>query len=59
MASHRAAQDAAKSFNYPDTITSVSYQLRKAYTHLLWDYEQVYFFRVRPVSRPLLSSLVI
>ncbi len=40
-------QDAAASFHYPETITSVSYTLRKAYTALLWDYEQVYFFRVR------------
>lgn len=32
-------------FNFPETITSSSYQLRKAYVNLLWDFEQVYFHR--------------
>lgn len=27
-------------FNFPETITSSSYQLRKAYVNLLWDFEQ-------------------
>ncbi|BDA51602.1 probable AT-rich interactive domain-containing protein 2 at N-terminal half [Coccomyxa sp. Obi] len=38
-------RDAAESFKFPDTITSVSFTLRKAYTQLLWDLEQIYFFQ--------------
>ncbi|KAK9839374.1 hypothetical protein WJX84_006368, partial [Apatococcus fuscideae] len=38
-------RDAAEPFHFPETITSVSYSLRKAYINHLWDYEQVYFFR--------------
>ena len=34
-------RDAAESFNFPETITSVSFSLRKAYVTFLWDYEQV------------------
>lgn len=34
-------RDAAESFNFPETITSVSFSLRKAYITFLWDYEQV------------------
>lgn len=34
-------RDAAESFNFPETITSVSFSLRKAYFTFLWDYEQV------------------
>lgn len=33
-------QEVAAPFNFPETITSSSYQLRKAYVALLWDYEQ-------------------
>ncbi|CAL8465757.1 g5293 [Coccomyxa elongata] len=40
-------RDAAESFKYPDTITSVSFTLRKAYSQLLWDLEQIYFFQAR------------
>ena len=36
-------REAAESFNYPETITSVSFSLRKAYCTFLWDYEQVCF----------------
>lgn len=39
-------RDAAESFNFPDTITSVSFSLRKAYVSFLFDFEQVYFFRM-------------
>lgn len=38
-------RDAAESFNFPETITSVSFSLRKAYITFLWDYEQMYHFR--------------
>ena len=34
-------REAAESFNFPETITSVSFSLRKAYFTFLWDYEQV------------------
>ncbi len=34
-------QEVAEPFHFPDTITSVSYSLRKAYINHLWDYEQV------------------
>ena len=34
-------RDAAESFHFPETITSVSFSLRKAYLSFLWDYEQV------------------
>lgn len=37
-------RDAAESFNFPETITSVSYSLRKAYATFLWDFEQVCYF---------------
>lgn len=37
---HRPAQEVASVFNFPETITSSSYQLRKAYVNLLWDFEQ-------------------
>ena len=40
-------QDAAESFQFPETITSVSYVLRKAYITFLWDYEQIYFLRMQ------------
>ncbi|KAK9803900.1 hypothetical protein WJX72_003210 [[Myrmecia] bisecta] len=51
-------RDAAESFHFPETITSVSYVLRKAYMNFLWDYEQIYYFRVtgarvpQPQSQP-------
>jgi len=38
-------QEAGGSFGFPETITSVSYQLRQTYQRLLWDYEQMYFWR--------------
>ncbi|KAL3135973.1 hypothetical protein ABBQ32_007015 [Trebouxia sp. C0010 RCD-2024] len=38
-------REAAESFSFPETITSVSFSLRKAYFTFLWDYEQMYFFR--------------
>lgn len=38
-------RDAAKPFGFADTITAVSFNLRKAYLAFLWDFEQVYFFR--------------
>lgn len=41
----RCAQEAGGDFNFPDTITSLSYQLRSIYQRLLWDYEQMYFWR--------------
>lgn len=44
--SRKLWREAAEPFNFPDTITSVSYSLRKAYINFLWDYEQVYFHRV-------------
>ena len=34
-------REAAESFSFPETITSVSFSLRKAYFTFLWDYEQV------------------
>ena len=34
-------QEVSNEFNFPETITSASFQLRKAYVALLWDYEQV------------------
>ncbi len=46
------AQEAGESFSFPDTITSVSYQLRKAYQNLLWDYEQVYLWRAQGARAP-------
>lgn len=36
-----AMQGVAEAFKLPATITSASTQLRKAYSTLLWDYEQV------------------
>lgn len=33
----------AEPFRFPPTITSGSYNLRKAYITFLWDLEQVYF----------------
>jgi len=48
----RGAQEAGESFSFPDTITSVSYQLRKAYQNLLWDYEQVYLWRAQGARAP-------
>ena len=41
----RCAQEAGGEFNFPETITSLSYQLRSIYQRLLWDYEQMYFWR--------------
>ena len=35
-------REAAESFKFPETITSVSFSLRKAYFTFLWDYEQVW-----------------
>lgn len=51
------AQEAGGSFGFPETITSVSYQLRQTYQRLLWDYEQMYFWRnagprVAPPANP-------
>ena len=40
-----ASQEAGGEFNFPETITSLSYQLRSIYQRLLWDYEQMYFWR--------------
>lgn len=45
-------QDAAESFKYPETITSVSFTLRKAYSQLLWDFEQIYYFQVSQTLPP-------
>lgn len=45
MCAAAVVQDAAESFQYPDTITAVSYVLRKAYLTFLWDYEQIYYHR--------------
>ncbi|KAK9868039.1 hypothetical protein WJX84_009244 [Apatococcus fuscideae] len=45
MIASKQWRDAAEPFHFPETITSVSYSLRKAYINHLWDYEQVYFFR--------------
>ena len=41
IAENACLQDAAEPFHFPETITSVSYSLRKAYINHLWDYEQV------------------
>ena len=41
MQSAAGLQDAGEPFQFPDTITTVSYSLRKAYVRFLWDYEQV------------------
>lgn len=41
----RCTQEAGGEFNFPETITSLSYQLRSIYQRLLWDYEQMYFWR--------------
>ena len=49
-------QDAAKSFEYPSSITSVSYAMRKAYVALLWDYEQVHRWLECPGGSSLLAS---
>ncbi|KAK9864090.1 hypothetical protein WJX84_008807 [Apatococcus fuscideae] len=38
-------REVAEPFHFPETITSVSYSLRKAYINHLWDYEQVYYFQ--------------
>ncbi|MQL78331.1 hypothetical protein Taro_010747, partial [Colocasia esculenta] len=37
-------------FNFPSTITSASFVLRKYYISLLYHYEQVYFFRNRRLA---------
>ena len=39
-------REAAESFQFPETITSVSFSLRKAYFTFLWDYEQVCFIHL-------------
>eukprot|EP00877_Chromochloris_zofingiensis_P011176 jgi/Chrzof1/6311/Cz18g03030.t1 len=41
--SRKQWRDVGAAFNFPPTITSVSFSLRKAYVTHLWDYEQVYF----------------
>ncbi|GAB4823476.1 hypothetical protein N2152v2_010522 [Parachlorella kessleri] len=41
----KAWKEVSNEFNFPETITSASFQLRKAYVALLWDYEQVYYKR--------------
>jgi hypothetical protein len=43
--SRKQWRDAAESFKFAPTITSVSFTLRKSYVSFLWDYEQIYFFR--------------
>lgn len=41
LSTTHGVQDVGAAFNFPPTITSVSFSLRKAYVTHLWDYEQV------------------
>ncbi|KAF7814856.1 high mobility group B protein 10-like [Senna tora] len=44
-------------FKFPDTITSASFVLRKYYQSLLYDFEQVYYFRKRAPSFSILDPV--
>ena len=52
----RCLQEAGGEFNFPETITSLSYQLRSIYQRLLWDYEQMYFWRNTGPRMPAVTA---
>lgn len=51
----RKWKEIAKGFDFLETLTSASYVLKKWYSTLLHDYEQVYFFRSSEYSAIILS----
>lgn len=46
-----SAQDASEPFKFPETITAVSYALRRAYVAFLWDFEQARSSEPAPSQR--------
>lgn len=53
----RKWKDVVMVFNFPSTITSASFVVRKHYMTLLFDFEQVYYFHKRAPSHPLPGTL--
>ncbi|KAL6975120.1 hypothetical protein U1Q18_023915 [Sarracenia purpurea var. burkii] len=49
----RKWKEVISAFNFPSTITSASFVLRKYYLSLLYHFEQVYYFRKEIPSMPL------
>ncbi|KAL6195244.1 hypothetical protein ACLB2K_030864 [Fragaria x ananassa] len=49
----RQWKEVIMTFNFPSTITSASFVLRKYYLSLLYDFEQVYYFRKEVLRIPV------
>lgn len=56
MIGDRKWKEVISAFQFPSTITSASFVLRKYYLSLLHSYEQIYFLQTQLTKQPIFSA---